>query len=68
MISLSHVAPTVGKVKKLISDFGCLSHIICDRDSFDEIDDVSSKTCVSANTMVSAVKLHRVAKFFSIDE
>ena len=44
------------KSKQLILDSSFKSHIVCDKDFFVELHDVSSKICVNANNSVSPVK------------
>ena len=56
------------KSKELILDYGCTSHIFCDKDFFVELHDVSSKICVNASNGVSPVKGQGVAKNSLIDK
>ena len=56
------------KSKELILGSNCTSHIICDKDFFVELLDVSSKKCVNENNSVSPVKGQCVAKISLLDK
>ena len=50
------------KIKELILDCSCTSHMFCDKDFCVEIHDVSSKNCLNANNSVSPVNGQDAAK------
>ena len=56
------------KTCELILDFGCSSHVFCDKDFFVELDDDCSKVCVNANNSLSPMRGQVVAKIFLEDK